>query len=121
MPQVSVIIAGRTYRMACADGEEAHLESLARGLDEKIAEMRRAFGEIGDMRLHVMAALTFVDETSELRERVGRLEAERAEAGEASERRVSEQETARRDVVALANAAAERIERLSATLATKPR
>ena len=65
MAQVTVTIAGRTYRMACGDGEEEHLAGLAAVFDAKIEEMRAAFGEIGDMRLHVMAALTFADDLSE--------------------------------------------------------
>jgi len=79
MPQVTVMIAGRTYRMACGDGEEAHLESLAALLDGKIEEMRSAFGEIGDMRLHVMAALTIADELSETRKKLAALETETAD------------------------------------------
>ena len=66
MPQVNVTIAGKTYRMACGEGEEPHLETLARAFDAKVGEMRGAFGEIGDMRLHVMASLTLCDELAEL-------------------------------------------------------
>ena len=69
MPQVNVTIAGKAYRMACGEGEEPHLEGLAQFYDGKIEEMRQAFGEIGDMRLHVMAALMVADEVSELRQR----------------------------------------------------
>ena len=58
MAHVQVTIAGRAYRMACGDGEERHLEGLAASFDARIQEMRVTFGEIGDMRLHVMAALT---------------------------------------------------------------
>ncbi len=76
MPQVTVTIAGKSYRMACADGEEAHLAGLAEHFDSKISEMRKAFGEIGDMRLHVMAALTLADELSEARRTIAALEAE---------------------------------------------
>ncbi|MBV9740215.1 MAG: cell division protein ZapA [Hyphomicrobiales bacterium] len=121
MTQVSVTIAGRSYRMACQDGEEAHLEGLAQAFDEKIADMRRAFGEIGDMRLHVMAALTFADQLSELRDRVKVLEAQHARAEETNAERLSQKEALEHDLAAKVNAAAERIERLSATLATKPR
>src|SRR3712207_3268102 len=67
MSQVTVTIAGRTYRIACAPGEEHHLEGLAALYDSKIEEMRSAFGEIGDMRLHVMAAITIADELAETR------------------------------------------------------
>src|SRR3954453_539224 len=78
MPQVMVTIAGRSYRMACGEGEEAHLEGLAALFDGKIQEMREAFGEIGDMRLHVMAALTLADELAETRRRMAALEQEMA-------------------------------------------
>jgi cell division protein ZapA len=78
MPQVQVTIAGRSYRMACGEGEEGHLEGLAADFDGKIAELRGSFGEIGDMRLHVMAALTLADELAETRRRLAALEEETA-------------------------------------------
>ena len=117
MTQVSVTIAGRSYRMACEEGEEARLEALARDFDAKIAEMRQAFGEIGDMRLHVMAALTFADELSTLRERITVLEAEQARAGLTSAQRLAQEGATRRDLAAKVNAAAQRIERLWRALA----
>jgi cell division protein ZapA len=76
MAHVTVTIAGRPYRMACADGEEAHLAELARVFDDKISELRGSFGEIGDQRITVMAALTLADELGEARRRVAELEAE---------------------------------------------
>ena len=79
MPQVTVTIAGKTYRMACAEGEERHLEGLAASYDARIEEMRAAFGEIGDLRLHVMAAISQADELQETKRRVAALEAEIAE------------------------------------------
>jgi cell division protein ZapA len=85
MAHVSVTIAGRVYRMACADGEEPHLEALARQVDEKIAELRAGFGEIGDQRLIVMSAVTFADALHEAHGRIGRLEAEIAGLREAAE------------------------------------
>src|SRR5919112_3962059 len=78
MAQVAVTIAGRTYRIACGEGEERHLERLAEIYDAKVEEMRGAFGEIGDMRLHVMAALTIVDELAEAKRRLEEVEAEAA-------------------------------------------
>lgn len=79
MAQVTVTIAGKTYRMACAEGEEAHLEGLAAAFDSRIEEMRNAAGEIGDMRLHVMASITLADELFEARKRIAALEQEMAE------------------------------------------
>jgi len=74
MPSVSVTINGRSYRMACDDGQEQHLMELGAQLNGTIDDLRRAFGEIGDQRLIVMAAITLADELAEMRLRVSRLE-----------------------------------------------
>lgn len=76
MAQVNVLIAGRSYRMACSDGEELHLKGLAARLDAKINELRESFGEIGDGRITVMAAITMADQLSEAERRIGALEAD---------------------------------------------
>ncbi len=81
MAQVSVTIDGRKYRLACNEGEEARLESLAGMIDEKIGEMRSAFGEIGDQRLVIMAALTIADNLAEARDQAA-AERKRSEAAE---------------------------------------
>jgi cell division protein ZapA len=75
LAQVTVTIAGKIYRMACGDGEEAHLENLATVVDAKIAELRGAFGEIGDQRLTVMAAIALADEASETRRKLSEINA----------------------------------------------
>jgi cell division protein ZapA len=84
MSQVNVTIAGRTFRMACGDGEEAHLEGLAVQVDQKIAELRLSFGEIGDQRLTVMAAIMIADDLAESRRKIAALEASLTELREAS-------------------------------------
>ena len=116
MPQVNVTIAGKAYRMACGEGEEGHLEGLARFFDEKIGEMREAFGEIGDMRLHVMAALMVADEVHELKRRLAKLEADLAatqgNAGAADQRLGEVEDRAAEALVA----AAERIEGVARSL-----
>lgn len=76
MAQINVVIAGRNYRMACSDGEEDHLKGLAVRLDGRITELRGSFGEIGDSRITVMAAITFADQLSEAERRIAALEAE---------------------------------------------
>ena len=73
MSQVNATIAGRQFRLACEDGQEDHLQALAKDLDTRIEELRKKFGEIGDTRLTVMAALMVSDELSEAaRNRFGR-------------------------------------------------
>jgi cell division protein ZapA len=79
MPQIVVTIDGKAYRMACAEGEEEHLLSLGADLDGRVATLRQSFGEIGDQRLIVMAAIMTMDELSETRARVDTLERRVAE------------------------------------------
>jgi cell division protein ZapA len=79
MPQVNVTIAGHTYRMACNDGEEAHLQGLAKSVDETIEHLKTTFGEIGDQRITIMAAITVADELSEAKRTIAKLEAELAD------------------------------------------
>ena len=83
MAQVAVNIAGRQYRMACEDGQEPHLEELARVFDSRITEMRGAFGEIGDQRLMVMAAISLADDRGEAQRRAANAEPELAKLREA--------------------------------------
>jgi cell division protein ZapA len=91
MAQVTVGIGGRSYRLACNPGEEAHLEQLAQTLDRKIQEMRQTFGEIGDQRLAIMAALTIADDAAEAQRRAA-AETARADSAE-TEARVARRET----------------------------
>lgn len=78
MGQLSVTIAGRTYRLACEEGEEDRLVSLAQLVDAKIAALRQRFGELGDQRLVLMAAITFADDWLDAKERFAELESELA-------------------------------------------
>ena len=113
MAQLSVNIAGRSYRMACADGEEDHLEGLAQMLDGKIAEMREMFGEIGDQRLIVMAALTVADELDGERRRNERLEAELAQRRAAHSDVATASESWARSVADALDTASVRIEKIA--------
>jgi cell division protein ZapA len=65
MPHVSVTINGKSYRMACEEGQQNHLISLAEQFDAYVARLKGAFGEIGDQRLTVMAAIMVTDELRE--------------------------------------------------------
>ncbi len=113
MAQLSVNIAGRAYRMACADGEEDHLEGLAQMIDGKIAEMRETFGEIGDQRLIVMAALSVADELSEEQRKNEHLEAELALRRAAHSDVATANESWARSVADALDTAAVRIEKIA--------
>lgn len=117
MGQVTVTIDNKSYRMACDDGQEAHLESLAAYFDGRVQEMRGSFGEIGDMRLTIMAAITTADEIMELRRRLAVLETElSAEQQALSEvdRRQAERDNKTAEAIA---ALADRVERIAKGLA----
>ena len=116
MSQVTVTIAGKTYRMACADGEEGHLEGLAAAFDGKIEEMRAAAGEIGDMRLHVMAALTLADDLSETKRQTEALESEIAALKAAAAADLDWADQNERRMLETLAEAAERVELLTRSL-----
>ena len=110
MAQVSVTINGRQYRMACDDGQENQLLRLAADLDRSIANVRANFGEIGDMRLTVMAALLLAEELAEARARLERADREIADLKQAHAAADGRAEAARATLTAAVNSAAERIE-----------
>ena len=76
MNHVNVTINGRQYRMACEEGQEVRLVRLAENLEARIESLRGKFGEIGDARLTVMAALTVCDELLDANNRIRSLEEE---------------------------------------------
>ena len=110
MSQVSVTINGRQFRMGCEDGQEDHLTNLARELDARIADLRGKFGEIGDLRLTVMAALTIADEMTEMGSRIKKLEQDLAAAQDAQAAAANRNEVVQEAVAAALASAAERIE-----------
>jgi cell division protein ZapA len=116
MAHVTVTIAGRQYRMACDEGQEDHLLGLATLLDGKIDELRSSFGEIGEMRLAVMAAITVADELAETRRRVEVLEKELAVLREEAAGAAVQDDEARRRIAGAVVEAATRIERMAETL-----
>ncbi len=116
MAQVNVSINGRQFRMACEDGQEAHLMSLARELDGRIEGLRAKFGEIGDTRLTVMAALTIADELGEMGLRIIHLQEELAAAQDAHAATADRNKSLQAAVAAAMTSAAERIESIAKKL-----
>ncbi len=116
MSQVTVTINGKTYRMACDDGQEHHLAGLAERLNASIEQLRERFGEIGDQRLTVMAAITFADQFTEAASRLRRIESEVAALQQVREEIVQQQAAAEADTAAAINTIAERIEGLASRI-----
>jgi cell division protein ZapA len=116
MNHVNVTINGRQYRMACEEGQETRLLRLAESLETRIEGLRGKFGEIGDARLTVMAALTVCDELLDAGNRIRALE---EELNALRDVRAVAADRAKATQVAVANAlnaAADRIEKTTHVL-----
>ena len=113
MAHVTVTINSRQYRMACEDGQESHLMRLAEYLEQRIGTLRGNFGEIGDARLIVMAALMVGDELSEAKAREHKLQEEIASLQDTRVTAAGRSQATQAAVAAALNSAAERIERVA--------
>ncbi|HEX3858289.1 MAG TPA: cell division protein ZapA [Pseudolabrys sp.] len=116
MAQVTATIAGRQFRLACEDGQEDHLQALAANLEERIDGLRKKFGEIGDTRLTVMAALVVADELAESARKIRRVEEELSALQDARIVSSDRAHAASAAVVGAFNSAAERIEGITKKL-----
>ncbi len=116
MASVNVTINGRQFRIACEDGQEAHLEKLATDFDALISDLRGRVGEVGDARLTIMAALTIADDLSEMAKKIRVLEEELSALKEARVSSADRTQATQAAVVAAFNAASERLERIAKKL-----
>ena len=116
MATVAVTIAGRTYRMACGEGEEGHLQDLARHVDATLATLRKSFGAIGDTRLVIMTAITVADELSEANRKVAALEERLASLAQTTSEGEAMRDALAAEVVGALETASERIERIARDL-----
>ncbi len=76
MAQVTVTIDGKAYRMACEEGQENHLSELADKFDRYVSHLKTQFGEIGDLRITIMAGIMVMDELSDVGRRLAKVEGE---------------------------------------------
>ncbi len=119
MSHVSVTINGRQFRMACDDGQEEHLLRLAETVNEKVDTLKGSFGEIGDTRLTVMAAIMVADDLAESHRQVRELESELREYREARGLMAERLDSNEATVVAALTQAAERIEKIATKLGSR--
>ncbi|AMN51854.1 cell division protein ZapB [Labrenzia sp. CP4] len=113
MAQITVTINGKSFRMACDDGEEERLMGLAARFDGWINDLRGAFGEIGDQRLTVMAGIMAADQLSELERKVARLEEQLADAKKQQVAALDNMSQNEEELSRAVNTAAARIESLT--------
>ena len=116
MNHVNVTINGRQYRMACEEGQETRLLRLAESLESRIESLRGKFGEIGDARLTVMAALTVCDELQDAGNRIRSLEQELVALSDVRSVAADRAKATQAAVASAINAAADRIEKTAQVL-----
>jgi cell division protein ZapA len=106
MATVTVEVNARAYVVGCEDGQEAHVEALARQFDAAVREVGGQVGQVGELRLFLMAALLTADELADARNRLA--EAEAALEGYQADETASQLRAAQ-----ALDAAAQRIEALA--------
>lgn len=67
MATVSVEVNGRPYSVGCADGQEERVRILAKQFDTQVRAVADDVGQVGDLRLFLMAALLLADQLHEAR------------------------------------------------------
>lgn len=85
MAQINIDVNGRPYAVGCEDGQEHHLQELAKLFDHQVRQVSQDMGQLGDTRLFLMGALLLADELLDAKNRlaamqveVGRLQADRS-------------------------------------------
>lgn len=118
MGQVSVTLNGRTYRLECGEGEEAHLIALAEYLGSHVDTMKYKFGQVGDDRLILMASLMVTDELWEARRQIQEMKSVLTELRRDSSTADETAKTMRADLAETISAAADRLEMLNQRFAS---
>jgi cell division protein ZapA len=67
MASVDIEVASRKYTLACREGEEGHLRSVAAMVDRKAKDAGAALGNLSEARQLLYASLLLADEINELR------------------------------------------------------
>ncbi|MGX9354395.1 cell division protein ZapA [Roseobacteraceae bacterium S113] len=64
MPEVAISIGGRTFEVACQEGEEHYLHAAAKMLDTEARVLTDQIGRVPEARMLLMAGLMLADKTA---------------------------------------------------------
>lgn len=81
MPEVEITIGGRSFQVACQEGEEHYLFSAASLLDNEAQALAEAMGRVPESRMLLMAGLMLADKTAGLEEELRAAEERLARMG----------------------------------------
>jgi len=79
MPQVEIAIGGRTFEVACQEGEEHYLQSAAAMLNTEASHLSDQIGRMPEARMLLMAGLMLADKTAGLEDKVRAADAKMGE------------------------------------------
>lgn len=116
MPEVNVEINGKKYRMACEPGQEEHLLGLADEFNRRVERFKQVFGEIGDIRLTVMAGIALIDELGLASSRIASLEQDVAVLTEAGQSVTAEMDELEAKFARRLNDAARKLEAIAGAI-----
>lgn len=74
MPEVIVDIGGRTFEVACQEGEQHYLQSAAKMLDDEAQVLAAQIGRIPENRMLLMAGLMLADKTAGVEDRLAEMQ-----------------------------------------------
>jgi cell division protein ZapA len=116
MPEVIVEINDRKYRMACEEGQEAHVVALAERFNRHVDQFRDGFGEVGDNRLTVMAGIAVMDELEEAERKIASLQQDLAALTQAGQELSAESEELERKFANRLNEVARKVEAIATAI-----
>jgi cell division protein ZapA len=71
MANVDIEVAGRHYNVACREGEQEHLQSVAAVVNQRALDATAALGSLSETSQLLYAALLIADDIKEIRAGAG--------------------------------------------------
>ncbi|MBK0398015.1 cell division protein ZapA [Limibaculum sp. M0105] len=87
MAEVTVDVGGRSYRLACENGEEEHLAALCARIDAEARRLARGMGQMPEGRLMLMSALMVADRLHDAEKEIAALGRKLSETKKQAEQR----------------------------------
>ncbi|MEO9820600.1 MAG: cell division protein ZapA [Paracoccaceae bacterium] len=79
MPEVTIHIGGRSFGVACQEGEETYLQSAAKMLDDEAQVLVQQVGRMPEARMLLMAGLMLADKTASMEDKANALQGKLSE------------------------------------------
>ena len=75
MPEVEINIGGRSFDVACQEGEEHYLYTAAEMLDQEASTLTEQIGRLPESRMLLMAGLMLADKTAGVEDKLREMKA----------------------------------------------